>query len=341
MSATANPTVTSPVPATDAVPVTRRSRPDRPMSAKTALPGKRGNMVHMAASDLYLITDKAHPLYDPRIVDAMDPAFIANIATFGVQVPVLVAKLKIDGVVKNVVIDGKQRSRAANVAVRPDGAPVTVPAIVVKGDTEALYSLMILANENRREDGHMAKARKVARFVELYLSTDPTGPVKANTTEAKKQAALIFGTTVKTIEGRLKLLLTSPAVQAAVEAGRIGWWAASEFAGLPFDEQDKLLEEVIAAAAAEGKKPTVEDAKVKAGKGEAPKREKLKIALLTLKEAALDFGEATAANDGVKEAREVFLAAGLAYTKAAFQAQKESAKAAKAAAEDEGEGGEE
>lgn len=294
----------------------------RPPAAKTALPGKRGNFVNVPLADLTIIEDKAHPLYDPRVEEPLSPEFAANVKEEGVHQPVFVAKLKLDGALRNVVIDGKQRLRAAR-----EGGLKTIPAIAVKGDTHALFSLMILTNENRRDDTPLAKAKKVARFVELYLASDPKGPVEANTKEAKTQAALIFGVTTKTIEGRMKLLETAPAVQAAVEQGRIGWWAASEFAGLPVEEQEKAVEEVIVEAGKGGKKPGVEDAKRKAGKGDAKKREKLAALKADLLDAAEAFGSAAEDQEGIREATERLKDAARAFYKVvSAPAKKEPAK---------------
>jgi ParB family chromosome partitioning protein len=293
----------------------------RPPAAKTALPGKRGNFVNVPLADLTIIEDKAHPLYDPRVEEPLSPEFAANVKEEGVHQPVFVAKLKIDGALRNVVIDGKQRLRAAR-----EGGLKTIPAIAVKGDTHALFSLMILTNENRRDDTPLAKAQKVARFVELY-GHGAESLVPEVLKEAKVQAALIFGVTQKTIDGRLRLLQTAPAVQKAVEQGRIGWWAASEFAGLPVEEQEKAVEEVIVEAGKGGKKPGVEDAKRKAGKGDAKKREKLAALKADLLDAAEAFGSAAEDQEGIREATERLKDAARAFYKVvSAPAKKEPAK---------------
>jgi ParB family chromosome partitioning protein len=286
-----------------------------PSRSRSALPGKRGTLIHVPVDDLSVITDKKHPLYDPRIEDALDPAFVANIASQGVQVPVLVAKIKVDGVVSNVVIDGKQRLRAAR-----EAGIETIPAIIVKGDTHALFSLIVLTNENRREDTPLAKARKVARFIALYIEEathQGAQPGDASVRKrSKEQAALIFGTTSKTIDARLKLLDTAPAVQRAVEANRIGWWAASEFAGLPVEDQEKAIEELVAEGGSNGGKPGVEDAKRKANKGDARRREKIVKTLADLKEAATAYGDAVAEESGIREVLDALKTAALLYRKA-------------------------
>jgi ParB family chromosome partitioning protein len=328
-------TETAPEATTEATASETPAEGKKAKAEKQSLPGTRGNLIRMAAHDLTIITDKAHPLYDPRIEDALNPDFVKNVEAMGVQVPILVAKIKIGDSMKAVVIDGKQRFRAVtkvNATEGRQGDPLTIPAILVKGDERALYALMVLTNENRRDDTPLAKAQKVQRFMAIYLGEPKDGAHdKGAVTAAKKEAAIVFGVTVKTIEGRTKLLETVPAVQKAVEEGRIGWWAASEFSGLPAEQQETMLEEVISDAAKTGKKPTVEGAKVKAGKGDAPKRERLKLVLESLKEAALAYADAKAAAEGVTEAREALLSVAISFQKATEAAFKESKKAREAA----------
>ena len=261
--------------------------------SKQALPGKRGNYFFMKTSDLVLVRDKNHFLYDARVDEPLDPLFVDSIDEDGILEPVLVWK---DRGEKVLVVAGRQRVRAADKvneqranAMRADdelGADrVLVPCIAIstQGLTaletiEKLQRIMILENEKRKDDTPLGIAQKTQRYLEA------TGGDKV-------LVAARLKVTTKTVDARLKLLTMAPGVQQAVEQGKIGFWAATELAALPQDQQEQQAGALIKASEG-GLKPSVEAAKVAAGKGQARERSARAEAEKTLIAAALDYGAA-------------------------------------------------
>lgn len=206
---------------------------------KTALDAKRGNLFLVPPEDLTIIgLDTAdgpeHPLYDERVLLPLDEPLVRNIMCHGVIEPVIIRKNG-DDVVE--VIDGRQRVRAARAACKRLEAegkePVLVPVVRRVGRDAEHYGVMISANEIRRDDTPLAKARKAGR----YLAMGRT----------EEDAAEQFGVDIVTIKGWLRLLDLAPEVQEAVDLNKLSALAAKQFAGLPRAEQVAMLATMQAA----------------------------------------------------------------------------------------------
>lgn len=211
--------------------------------------------------DLVIVTDPKHPLYDERH-DPNAPGYlpldensVRNVMTFGVLETILVRKegAKPDGTPIVVVADGRSRvrwAREANKRLREQGAEtIRVPAFSKRGDDASLMGMMITANEVRKDDGPLVKAKKVQRFLNLGRS--------------EEEAAVAFGVSGQTIKNYLALLECSPAVQSAVERGEIAATVAKKLSSLPRDEQKSALDKMREQGATRGKRAAAAAAQAK------------------------------------------------------------------------------
>lgn len=203
--------------------------------AKQALDGTRLNAFGMDPCALIVVgldtkDGPEHTLYDPRIKLPLDDSLIRNIMVYGVQVPVLVRKTGVEE--KPEVVDGRQRVRAAREAnkllTKEGKEPVLVPVVVRKGEDHRLYGISVSANEQRKDDSPLAKARKAARFLDMGRSED--------------DVALAFGCTTQAVKQWLKLLELAPEVLRAVDEGLLTAHQAQGLGHLSKDKQRERIE---------------------------------------------------------------------------------------------------
>lgn len=196
------------------------------------------------------------PLYDERIFLSENESLIRNILTYGVQLPVLVREE--DN--RLFVVDGRQRVRAARAAAkRQDDAGeirLRVPVIMVHGDDKRVQGIMISTNENREDDGILAKAIKAARMLDMWGDMDGV--------------CTAFGRGRGTLNLWLKLARAIPAVHTAINEGRLSASAGIEIAQLPRAEQDAALEARLEAKAAPASAATTVDPVTKAPRQAQP-----------------------------------------------------------------------
>lgn len=133
--------------------------------------------------------DETNPLYDERIRVELAEEFVRNIDAFGIITPIVIAKV---GDLACVVA-GRQRVRAARVVncrrQRSGQKPITVPCQMRRANDVGLMGAMISENEQRFNDGPLAKLEKFKRFMERGVSVD--------------DAALAFGIKPDTAKGWL------------------------------------------------------------------------------------------------------------------------------------------
>lgn len=244
---------------------------------KQALDGSRFNGFYLDPKDVTIIgldTDDGpeHPLWDERAKKPIDPNMVNNVIAFGVKTPISVVKR--DG--KVIVVAGRQRvkwTRAANEALgKQEGAELRlVPAVLDKGDDVDLTGDMITENEGREDDDILTKAEKAKRFMAMKK--------KDGTQVTIEDCALRFGVTDRAIRQWLAILEMSPKVKKAVKDGKLTATAASKLQGKTVEEQDEMLDELMAEAGAKGKaKVSTSEVKKKAKGGGGPSR-KLLIAM--------------------------------------------------------------
>ncbi len=207
--------------------------------ANTVINAKRTDMFRIEPERLTLVTDKDHPLYDPRVEEPLDEALIANIAMHGILEPVLVRK---NGELIEVVA-GRQRVKAAlevNRRFAADGkTPIFVPVIVKGGADKDLFGILIAENELRREDSMILKGEKARKLHNLGYSIP--------------EIAVTFGVSRQAVDNWLNVQQLPEPIKEAVQSGDMSGTAALELAKLPREEQAGRFE----AMKEQGLKPTI------------------------------------------------------------------------------------
>ena len=169
-------------------------------------------------------------LNDERAEWDVDEALVRNIMVYGVLQPVLVRP---EGG-KLYVVDGRQRVKAAREAASRQRAAgefvAKIPVILKQGEDSRVAGVMVSANEQRREDTVLMKARKATRLLDLCGD--------------KEEVAIAFGRSSKTIENWVRLLTCHPDVLEAVEEGFISSAAAIELSRRDRDDQLTALAEL-------------------------------------------------------------------------------------------------
>lgn len=195
------------------------------------------NVLTFEPEKLHLVTDKAHPLYDERIHLPLEESMILNIMDQGVLEPIIVWKDPELGL--TCVVDGRQRVRhtlAANKLLVKEGKlPLLVPAVVKRGSANRMAQAMISANEIRKADTPLVRARKMAEALERGHD--------------EKDLALMFGVKVQTVKATLSLLDATQAVKDSVESGIVTVTQARQLATLPPEDQRQKVAELETATA--------------------------------------------------------------------------------------------
>lgn len=200
--------------------------------SKTAVDAPRGNLFLMEPESLVLITDKKHPLYDPRVEWPVSEAMVASVSAKGVIEPVIVRKEGPD----IVVIDGRQRTKAsveANKRLRAEGAPtIRVPVIIRREEDVEAFSTSVALNEIRQADDVLTKAQKAQKLLNLGRS--------------EAEVAKDFGVTTVSIKNWLAVLELAPEVRRAVSDELVSAHEAVKTLGkLDREEQVKALPKLI------------------------------------------------------------------------------------------------
>ncbi len=196
----------------------------------TPIPGsKKTDIFLLDPSQLEIITDEKHVLYDERLKLPISEALVRSIMKIGVKVPILARR---DGE-RMIVVDGRQRVRAtveANKRLVDMGMePVRIPTKMERATEQDLFDTMIAANEIRQADSPLVLARKVQKSLDMGRTLEEVG--------------ITFGREIPALKQLLAVLECAPEVQKAVSAG-LSVTAAARLAKLPHEEQVKLLEEM-------------------------------------------------------------------------------------------------
>lgn len=194
------------------------------------------NVLTFEPERLHLVTDKAHPLYDERIHLPLDEAMVLNIMDQGVLEPIIVWKDPETGL--SCVVDGRQRVRhtlEANTRLAREGkAPLLVPAVTKRGSAVRMAQAMVSANEIRRADTPLGRAKKMADALGRGHDED--------------DLALMFGVGVQTVRATLALLDATQAVKDAVESGTVTITQARQLVDMPPEKQRETVKQLEAAA---------------------------------------------------------------------------------------------
>jgi ParB family chromosome partitioning protein len=225
--------------------------------------GKRFDGYYMAPEDIVIIgldtkDGPDHFLWDERIKLPLSGSFVQNVAKVGVIKAVTCTKLKIDGEDRAVVVDGRQRVRAArkaNEILKSQGEPeLRVKVLPQRGSEDALMGLSLSTNSFNQEDTPATKARKAQRLLDRGMSP--------------AEVADYLGVTTQSIANWQKLLELAPAVIKAVDDERIAASNAIKLHKLDKSEQTEKLKELLASS--NGKKPTGKKTARAAAKGSNP-----------------------------------------------------------------------
>lgn len=160
-----------------------------------------------------------------------------NIMDRGVLEPIIVWKDPETGL--SCVVDGRQRVRhtlEANKRLLKEGKePLLVPAVAKRGSAVRMAQAMVSANEIRRADTPLGRAKKMADALERGHDED--------------DLALMFGVSVQTVRATLSLLDATQAVRDAVESGTVTVTRARQLGALPPEEQRAKVAEIEQATA--------------------------------------------------------------------------------------------
>jgi ParB family chromosome partitioning protein len=182
---------------------------------------------------LKLVTDEKHHLYDPRVKLPVDEALVESIMfdAQGVIEPVVVTKDGEDA----VVVDGRQRVKAAveaNKRLKKAGeVQVKVPCIVRRGTAKHLAGTAVMANELRRDDDILVRAKKATNL--------------SNYGYTEEEIAIMFGVTKQTILNWLAIGSLDKTVKSAIKDGKIPASHAMRLARVPKDEQPQIMNEYL------------------------------------------------------------------------------------------------
>jgi len=216
-----------------------------------SLNAQRSDAFTLAPEDCALVTDPAHPLYDPRVHDEPDDAMVRNIMVYGIIEPIIVRK---NGD-KVEVVAGRGRVKCAleaNRRLTAEGKqPIRVPAMLRRGADAEMYGVLISENECRREDNPLLKAEKAQRLINMGKTVE--------------EVAIAFGVKRQSVDAWLALGDVDQTVLDAVEQGEISATAASHLSKMDRGEQVEAFE----AMKAEGGKVTVERVKKAVKEGDA------------------------------------------------------------------------
>lgn len=207
--------------------------------SKAALDAKRRDSFLLEPERLTLVTDKNHPLYDPRVEEPPSESMIANIAMHGVLEPIIVRK---NGDAIEVVA-GRGRTKAtleANRRLIAEGKPpLLIPAIVRGGSDADLFGVLVSENEIRREDSMIHKGEKARKLLNMGYTV--------------QQIAVTFGATRQAVDQWLAVDELPTPIKDAVESGEVSATAALQMSGHSREEQIRRYEDIKQ----RGEKPTV------------------------------------------------------------------------------------
>ena len=232
----------------------------------------------------------------------VDPLFVENIFWLGILQAVQSRRLPPErpgALPKLELVFGRKRVRAARVIVGwfddPSQAPsddvraeilrrknkklpMTVPTTLAMGTELDLFSKTITENEQR--EGTTPRARALQYNQYLNLGGTDEGAMKT------------FRVSAATLKNWRCLLECSESVQTSVDREELTLVAAIELSTLPFDQQERALEQMKAAGTTRGAEGKAAAKRAKEGKEVAPERETTRArSKLLLQKAALKLVE--------------------------------------------------
>lgn len=254
--------------------------------AKKTTGAKRADLLLFDPTELVIVKDKKHPLYDERIHLPLSEGLVRNIMLHGVLEPIIVRRngQKENGEAIVEVVAGRQRVRAAieaNIRLEKEGGiPIFVPAVIRRGEDTSMLAVMISENEIKHSDEILIKARKAQRFLDRGHTT--------------ADVAIVFGVSEASIKNYLALLDCDQTVQEAVGSGELAADVARKLSKLTHKEQKKALKEMVKTGATKGRKAhaQADGASGKTGRTALGKKQAIALAA-TLFDTARSTGSGT------------------------------------------------
>lgn len=219
------------------------SVPLNPLAAAMARPkGDALETFEVNPSELTLVKTKGHHLFDPRVLMPLPKgpgSVYALIKEFGFTHGALeLERTSVEGTDYLLVVDGKQRTRAAlelNEERKAAGLPpILVRAFVSNGSPVSQFVRMWLANQGRTANTPLQEAQMIQNLVRLTMEAvpedNPKGREEARV-EAEHSAAMILGCSIDSVKNRMKLNRAAPEVKKALEQGKIAQSDALKIVG--------------------------------------------------------------------------------------------------------------
>ena len=223
-----------------------------------ASPKSAGTVYRVACNDprLKIIgldtdDDASHSLYDERInvITLVEPdedgkavltPFAKSILSRGIVSPIVCT---VEGG-QWLVVDGRQRLRAARLIQERTGKPMSVPVMAqnIKGLNDEDRDLTIMLNEARTDDDPVTRAEKVTRFVK-------SGVTKDNCCDIFSVSMPSLNRLIRFIEGSPTTDAAGDKLKSAVRMGYIPWTRALGFLAKQADGSRMPPEDVEALAA--------------------------------------------------------------------------------------------
>lgn len=197
-----------------------------------------------------------HPLYDTRIKLPIDRGLVDSIKLYGVVTPVIA---KTDGP-NTLCVDGRRRTihaRIASAELQAEGLPaLRIPVVVKKGDDLRLFGVARTSNACRVDDSPIVNAQNATRMLDMGAQL-PT-------------IAVTFGVTEDTVKEWLKLLDTTPEIQAQLHTGEIPATVGLALATMPRAEQNQVMSDIRTTLGVERPTGAQVTEAVRARQGKAP-----------------------------------------------------------------------
>ena len=200
----------------------------------------KGSHYYFRPSDLVLVQNPAHELFDARASDPPDPDLMASLAAFGNRTAVKVVRAKsyVDehgNERENVLLVAAGRRRvAAAQAVEAQQEKAGEPTIRLKCEYAKGSSAeeMAIENTHRKAENPAELARKAARF--------------SNMGYTPKQIATLFGVDSLTVRNWLDLSAANPEIVKAVADGTVSANVARELTKAPAAAAEAVIKETRA-----------------------------------------------------------------------------------------------
>ncbi|RME07365.1 MAG: hypothetical protein D6812_00265 [Deltaproteobacteria bacterium] len=169
---------------------------------------QRRFLVKKKLTELTLVTDPDHPLYEERVHRKI-PREQVETAKLGIENPILITE---DG----LIVAGRQRYKAAVEAGLEE-----VPVRVVSGSMANLVRHSITENALRTDLTPLEKSQNADKLVKILQRE--TGCKRG---QAIKKTAQVFGVTQQAVRDWLRLLTLPEKVQQKVHEGSLGLYKA-------------------------------------------------------------------------------------------------------------------